>query len=603
MVTSRFDSKAFLCHLTEQPGVYRMFNAAGEVIYVGKARNLKKRVASYFGRPDIGPRMSLMVAAIDHIEVTVTRTEAEALLLENNLIKSLTPRFNVLFRDDKSYPFIVFTGHDYPRIALHRGPHQTGNQYFGPFPNAGAVRQSIQLMQKAFRIRTCEDTVFSNRARPCLLYQIKRCTAPCVGQIDEKAYQASVREAALFLNGNESTVISGLSKKMEAAATAQRYEEASVYRDQITTLRRVLETQFISKGSGSDVDVIAIVKEEGIACVNLVMIRAGRHLGDKSYFPAHAEGWEPELILEAFIKQHYASHPIPKQIVLNTAIAADGVAEILSELAGRKVSVRVNPRGERAIWLKMAGENAHLGIAHRVNQQASQSARLIALRAALNLPDSVQRVECFDISHTGGELTVASCVVFDQNAMQNSEYRRYNIRSTSSGDDVAAIREVLTRRYQKLVANEGKIPDLILIDGGRGQVNVAALVLSELNLGGIHLIGIAKGEGRKPGLEKIIYAGSAPSLHLREDHPGLHLLQQIRDEAHRFAITGHRNRRNKARTHSTLESISGIGSKRRQKLLTHFGGLKGVRDATIEDLAKIEGISMMLAKKIYQDLH
>ncbi len=599
-----FDGKAFSVHLTDQPGVYRMLNAKGEVIYVGKARNLKKRVASYFNRPDIGPRMSLMVANIAQIEITVTRSEAEALLLENNLIKSLTPRFNVLFRDDKSYPSIVITGHDFPRVALHRGAHQAGNQYFGPFPNAGAVRQSIQLMQKVFRIRTCEDSVFNNRSRPCLLHQIKRCTAPCVSLIDKSAYSSHIADAVLFLEGNENQVITDLTSKMQAAANTLDYENASTYRDQLITLRRMQEKQFISNDSGVDVDVVALIKESGLACVNLVMIRGGRHLGDKSYFPLHAEGCEPDTILEAFLEQHYLSHAVPKHIILNQAIGdTAALAELLSQHAARKVQVSCNPRGERAMWVKMANENARVCLAHKVSQHASQAARLAALQQALSLPETIQRIECFDISHTGGELTMASCVVFDNCDLQNSEYRRYNIKVTASGDDVAAMREVLTRRYQKIAANDGKVPDLVLIDGGRGQVNAAAQVLAEANLSHIFLAGIAKGEGRKPGLEKIILPGLALPLALSADHPGLHLLQQIRDEAHRFAITGHRGRRAKARTHSSLEAISGIGAKRRQKLLTHFGGLKGVLNATIEDLAQTEGISRMLAKKIYQDLH
>ena len=598
-----FDPKSFLAGLPHLPGVYRMFNAGGEVIYVGKARDLKKRVSSYFQKTALAPRTGLMVSQIAQIETTVTRTEGEALLLENNLIKALAPRYNVLFRDDKSYPYIMLSGHRYPRLGYFRGTPDKKNRYFGPFPNAGAVRESMQLLQKVFRLRTCEDSVFNNRTRPCLLYQIKRCTAPCVGLIGDEGYSQDVKEAGLFLEGKEQQVLERLEAAMQAAAEAQRYEEAAVLRDQVMALRQIQEKQFVSGESGLDADVVACVVEEGVVCVNLVMIRGGRHLGDKSFFPKNADGIDAVTALEAFLAQHYIGCSVPPLIIVSEKLDDAMLAALLTEQAKRKVQIGANPIGERRVWLRMALENARIAITQRLSQQSTQEARLQALIQALDLPEGTKRIECFDISHTMGEATVASCVVYDNYAMQNGEYRRYNITGITPGDDYAAMRDALTRRYRRIAAGEGYMPDLILIDGGKGQLSVAEEVMAEVGLSDVRLIGVAKGVERKAGLEQLIFPGGEKALQLPADHIGLHLIQQIRDEAHRFAITGHRARRGKARLHSSLEDIGGVGAKRRQKLLARFGGLKGVQAASIDELAQVEGISQTLAEKIYQGLH
>jgi len=580
-----------------------MFNAGGEVIYVGKARDLRKRVSSYFQKTTLAPRTGLMVSQIVQIETTVTRTEGEALLLENNLIKALAPRYNVLFRDDKSYPYIMLSGHRYPRLGYFRGTPDKKNRYFGPFPNAGAVRESMQLLQKVFRLRTCEDSVFNHRTRPCLLYQIKRCTAPCVGLIGDEGYLQDVKEAGLFLEGKEQQVLERLEAAMQAAAEAQRYEVAAVLRDQVMALRTIQEKQFVSGESGLDADVVACAVEEGVVCVNLVMIRGGRHLGDKSFFPKNADGCDAVTALEAFLAQHYIGRSVPPLIIVSERLDDAMLAALLTEQAKRKVQISANPIGERRVWLRMALENARIAIAQRLSQQSTQEARLQALVQALDLPEGTKRIECFDISHTMGEATVASCVVYDNYAMQNGEYRRYNISGITPGDDYAAMCDALTRRYRKIAAGEGAMPDLILIDGGKGQLAVAEEVMAEVGLSDVRLIGVAKGAERKVGLEQLIFPGGEKALQLPADHIGLHLIQQIRDEAHRFAITGHRARRGKARLHSSLEDIGGVGAKRRQKLLARFGGLKGVQAASVDELAQVEGISQTLAEKIYQGLH
>jgi excinuclease ABC subunit C len=598
-----FDHKPFLKALPGLPGVYRMINAQDEVIYVGKAKDLKKRVSSYFLKTLPSPRTRMMVSNIAKIETTVTRSEAEALLLENNLIKSFMPRYNVLFRDDKSYPYIALTGDEFPRLAFHRGVQRKGNSYFGPFPNAVAVRESIQLLQKVFRLRTCENTVFANRSRPCLLYQIERCTAPCVGHISQDDYQHDVAHASMFLQGREQQVMDELGQKMTEAAESQSYELAAVYRDRIQSLRQVQARQFVSDFNVSDADVIACAELQGQQCVNLVMIRGGRHLGDKSFFPKNADGYDIATTLEAFLEQHYVSQAVPPLIIVGLPIETAALEELFTEQVGRRVRINTNPIGDKRVWLKMAETNAALALQQRSAQQANQQGRLLALREALDLSDSTERIECFDISHTMGEATVASCVVFDRGDMQNSEYRRYNITGITPGDDYAAMRDVLTRRYKKVAAGEGKVPDLVFIDGGKGQLGIAVEVMREVGLPDILLVGIAKGEERKPGLEQMFFPDRETPVSLKKDNPGLHLLQQIRDEAHRFAITGHRARRGKARMHSSLEDIGGIGAKRRQKLLTQFGGLDGVKNASIDELAQVEGISQMLAEKIYQELH
>ncbi|WP_036574402.1 excinuclease ABC subunit UvrC [Nitrosospira briensis] len=604
-VESTFDPKAFYSSLPSQPGVYRMMNAAGQVIYVGKAIDLRKRVSSYFQKSGLGPRMQLMVSQITGIETTVTRSEAEALLLENNLIKNLTPRFNILFRDDKSYPYVILSGHRFPRLGFHRGALDKNHHYFGPFPNAGMVRESIQLLQKVFRIRTCEDSVFSNRTRPCLLYQIKRCSGPCVDLITAQAYKEDARDAELFLQGKQTEVLESIAGKMREAADLQEYEQAALFRDQIQSLRKIREKQFVDSGKALDADVVACVVETnggGRACVNLAMVRGGRHLGDKSFFPQNAEGYDPPEMVEAFLTQHYFNRSVPNLIIVGEKIQRDILQAALAEQSGHKVVINCNPIGERRIWLDMAAENARLALEQMLSRQASQEERLQALQQALDMP-GLGRIECFDISHTLGEATIASCVVYDNFAMRNSEYRRYNITGITPGDDYAAMRDVLSRRYHKVAEGEGSLPDLILIDGGRGQVSVARDVLVELGLNGANLLGVAKGEARKPGLEQLIFPGAEKPLQLPRDHPGLHLIQQIRDEAHRFAIYGHRAKLGKLRTSSSLQKIDGIGAKRRQSLLARFGGLKGVQTASIEELQQADGISRALAEKIYRELH
>jgi excinuclease ABC subunit C len=588
-----FEPKAFVAGLPSLPGVYRMLGKGGEALYVGKARDLKKRVSSYFHKQAASPRIQMMLTQVASMEVTATRSEGEALLLENNLIKSLAPRYNILFRDDKSYPYLMVTGHRYPRLGFHRGAKDRHNRYFGPFPHAYAVRESIQLLQRVFRLRTCEDTVFENRSRPCLLHQIRRCTAPCTGKIAPEPYAEDVANAMLFLEGREDDVIRTLTDKMTAASEAQHYEEAAAYRDQVRALSRIQARQYVESNRGVDADVVACAIDGAIPCVNLVMIRGGRHVGDRSFFPSNAEGATEEEVIAAFLEQHYLDQPVPGLIVTSREVELD--------LPGAQV---VNPsHGERKVWLDMARKNALLAIAQRVRDRATQEVRLVALREALGLPEGAQRIECFDISHTMGEATVASCVVYDRQQMQKSEYRRFNIRDVAPGDDYAAMRQVLSRRYERIAAEGGKIPDLILIDGGRGQVSSARAALSDLGLHQACVVGVAKGSERKPGMEELILESEERSLQLAPSHPGLHLIQQIRDEAHRFAIVGHRARRGKTRTTSMLNEIPGIGAKRRQALIEHFGGLRGVQAAAIDDIAKVAGISRPLAERIYRHLH
>lgn len=598
-----FDPKPILKNLPNLPGVYRMLNAEDTVIYVGKAKDLKKRVSSYFNKNLASPRTKMMVSQIANIETTVTRSEAEALLLENNLIKGLMPRYNVLFRDDKSYPYIALTGDAFPRLAFHRGAQRKGSQYFGPFPSSPAVRESIQLLQKVFKLRTCENTVFSNRSRPCLQYQIARCTAPCVNLISQEDYAGDVRHAAMFLLGKTSEVMDSLGDAMNHAAEEMEYEQAAVLRDRIQALRQVQAKQFVSDFSVSDADVIACAEVQGQHCINLVMIRGGRHLGDKSFFPKNSQDADVAETMEAFITQYYLSQNTPPLLVCGAEVDKAEFEDMLSEQSGRKIRVLTNAIGDKKVWLKMAQTNAELALQQRQATSANQQARLLALREALNLSEGTERIECFDISHTMGEATVGSCVVFDRGDMQNSEYRRYNVTGITPGDDYAAMRDVLTRRYRKVAAGEGKRPDLIFIDGGKGQLGVAIEVMQEVGLDDILLVGIAKGEERKPGLETMIFSDTGEMLNLPMDNPGLHLLQQIRDEAHRFAITGHRAKRAKARITSSLEEIEGVGAKRRKALLTRFGGLDAIKSASIDEIAQVEGISLALAQTIYERLH
>ncbi len=596
-----FDPAVFLATLPNLPGVYRMVGAGGEPLYVGKARDLKKRVSSYFHKAGHEPRIAHMLTQVAGVEVSVTRSEGEALILENNLIKALTPRYNILFRDDKSYPYLMISGGRFPRLGFHRGAMDKANRYFGPFPHAGAVRESIQLLQRVFRLRTCEDSVFQNRSRPCLLHQIRRCTAPCVGLIDAGLYAEDVSSAQMFLEGRSDEVIKRMEARMQAAADALRYEEAAVYRDQLQSLSRVSQRQYADTGGQVDTDIIAIVQEHSLTCVNLVMVRGGRNLGDRSFFPQNAQGHDRAEVLQAFVAQHYLERPIPQVIV--TGDGGDGaeLEALLSEHAQRRVRVVTRPIGERRAWLDAAAQNALQALTQRLSEQATQESRLVAMREALGLPDTVQRIECFDVSHTMGEATVAACVVYDRREMRRGEYRRYNIEGVTPGDDYGALAQALARRYGRIAGGEGVAPDIIFIDGGRGQVNAAKQALAETGLSDIVLVGVAKGPERKPGMEEL-WVGDRP-VHLPPDNAGLHLIQQIRDEAHRFAITGHRARRGKRRVTSTLEGISGIGAKRRKQLLSRFGGLKGVMGASVEDLAQVEGISRKLAEKIYHELH
>ena len=608
-----FDPKPILKNLPNLPGVYRMINALDEVIYVGKAKDIKKRVSSYFNKNLPSPRTRMMVSNIVKIETTVTRSEAEALLLENNLIKGLMPRYNVLFRDDKSYPYITLTGDEFSRLAFHRGSQRQTNKtngrsrYFGPFPNSVAVRESIQLLQKVFKLRTCENTVFANRSRPCLQYQIERCTAPCVDYISPENYANDVNMAAMFLEGKTNEVINTLGDKMNTAAANQEYEMAVVFRDRMQALRQVQAKQFVSDFSVSDADVIACASLQNQHCINLVMIRGGRHLGDKSFFPKNTQDAHGSVTLvetvEAFLTQHYVAQNTPPMIVCGVEVDNKTFETAFSEQSSRKIKIITNVIGDKKVWLKMAQTNAELALGQRAATSANQAAKLIALREALNLSDTTERIECFDISHTMGEATVGSCVVFDRGDMQNSEYRRYNITGITPGDDYAAMRDVLTRRYKKVAAGEGVRPDLVFIDGGKGQLGVAIEVMQEVGLQDILLVGIAKGEERRPGLETMIFSDTGEMLNLEKDNKGLHLLQQIRDEAHRFAITGHRAKRAKARITSSLEDIEGVGAKRRKALLTRFGGLDGVKSASMDEIAQVEGISQTLAEKIYEQLH
>ncbi|PTT83827.1 excinuclease ABC subunit C [Pelomonas sp. HMWF004] len=608
------------------PGVYRYFDAKDEVLYVGKAKDLKKRVSSYFQKNHGGSRIGVMVARVARMETTVVRTEAEALLLENNLIKTLNPRFNILFRDDKSYPYLKITAHAWPRMAYYRGAVDKRHQYFGPFPSAWAVKESIQLMQKVFKLRTCEDSVFNNRSRPCLLHQIKRCSAPCVPLGQTPEYARDVRSAERFLRGETDEVMAALQEQMSAYAERFEYELAAEVRNQIQALSKVLQQQVIEESSATgrdrDVDVLAVKVQGGRACVNLAMVRGGRHLGDRAFFPKHVddattlqlddeEALSPErLVLEAFMAQHYLAAPVPGLIIVSEPVDAS-LAEALGSQAGSKVSVQAQPRGQRRIWLEMCVKGGELALARLLAEEGSQQARTRALVDALDLsPPEIDnfRVECFDISHTAGEATMASCVVFENHQMQSSQYRRYNIEGITGGDDYAAMRQVLTRRYSKMAEaaqlGTGKLPDLVLVDGGRGQVSMAREVFEELGLDLGLIAGVEKGEGRKVGLEELVFADGREKVYLGRDSAALMLIAQIRDEAHRFAITGMRAKRAATRTGgSRLEDVPGVGPKKRSQLLQRFGGVRGVAGASVDELCSVKGISRDLAEDIYRALH
>lgn len=599
-----FDATSFVRTLTTRPGVYRMLAADGAVLYVGKARNLKKRVASYFRAGGLAPKTRALMQQMASVEVTVTHTEAEALLLENNLIKKHRPRYNVLLRDDKSYPYIYLSSEDdYPRLALHRGARRRKGRYFGPYPNAGAVRESLHVLQKMFRVRQCEDSFFSNRSRPCLQYQIKRCTAPCVGLIDTEDYAEDVRHTVLFLEGRNSTLNEELVRRMEQAAERLDYEQAAIYRDQISSLRRIQERQYVSGESG-DLDILACVVSAGVACVQVFFVRKGVNLGNKLFFPKIPAGSTPEDVLAAFVAQYYLSHSVPERLLMNCALEDKALLEqALSEKAEHKVSLSHRVRGERARWLQLGVSNAEQALSARLSSQAGMEQRLEMLQNLLELDDLPNRMECFDISHTHGEGTVASCVVFDRNGARKSDYRRFGIRDIAAGDDYAAMEQALLRRYTRLKKEDLTLPEVVLIDGGKGQVGAAEKVLEELQIDEIVIVGVSKGPGRKAGLELLHIPAQDRQLRLDSASPALHLIQQIRDEAHRFAITGHRQKRARARKVSPLEGIPGVGPRRRQQLLKQFGGIQEVARAGVEDLCKVSGISYQLAQQIYDAFH
>jgi excinuclease ABC subunit C len=597
-----FDHKAFLKTLTHSPGIYRMLDGSDQVLYVGKAKDLKRRVSSYFTRSQ-NRRIQLLVSKIRSIETTVTHTEAEALILENNLIKSLRPKYNILLKDDKSYPYIYLSADPFPRLAFHRGAKKAKGQYFGPYPNAGSLRETMQLLQKLFPVRQCEESFYRNRSRPCLQYQIKRCTAPCVDLISEEDYSQDVGDAILFLQGKASKVIDDLVVRMEQASTKLEFEQAVRFRDQIARLRKIQKKQYVS-GERGDLDIAACVVGAGVAVVQLFIVRGGRNLGNKVFHLNCREGQGEKEILSAFLCQHYIGKQIPREIIVSSEIdELNLIQEVLSTDSGHRVKINQSVRSDKARWLKMALHNAKISLDAKLASRAGYESRLEALQSAFNLEEVPQRMECFDISHTSGEETIASCVVFDQQGAAKHDYRRFNIKDIQPGDDYAAMDQALMRRYKRIQSGEGKLPDILFIDGGKGQLAAAERVLNELAVTGVILIGIAKGRERKAGLEKMFVAGQDGAVTLPADSPAIHLIQQIRDEAHRFAITGHRQRREKSGRSSILEEIEGVGPKRRQRLLKQFGGLQELQSAGVEDLQRVEGISRKLAEKIYDCFH
>ena len=602
---STFDSESFLRSLTRRPGVYRMLDSDANVLYVGKARNLRSRVTSYFRASGLATKTMALMSKVHDIQVTATASETEALLLEQSLIKVDRPTYNVLFRDDKSYPYICLTEHPFPRLTLHRGTKRHIGRYFGPYPSAGAVRESIQVLQKLFQLRSCEDGFFKNRSRPCLQHQIGRCSGPCVGRVERTDYAADVGLAQMFLEGRSRAVLQELKQRMESASKEREFEQAARYRDQMAQLRRIQENQYVHGQSG-EVDVFALAQEAAYTCVQGLFIRGGRIIGQRTWYPKNVLETPPSALLSSFVSQYYLAsegRDIPKLVLTSIPLDdAELVASVLGERSGRKVSVRSKVRAQRARWLEMASDNAALSLTSYVAERRNVFSRFVDLQDLLELEDMPKRLECFDISHTSGEATVASCVVFDTNGPLKSDYRRFNIEGVSAGDDYGAMEQALRRRYRRLKEGEAVLPDILVIDGGEGQLGKAAGVLSELQVDEIALIGIAKGPGRKAGLEKILLYGHG-ELAVTSTSGSMHLLQHIRDEAHRFAITGHRGRRAKARRRSALDGISGIGPKRKRELMAHFGSLATIKGASSEEIAKVPGISQKLADHIYGALH
>ncbi|MGR9105583.1 MAG: excinuclease ABC subunit UvrC [Gammaproteobacteria bacterium] len=599
-----FDLPGFLSTLTQRPGVYRMLDARSEILYIGKAKNLRKRVASYFGTKDVSPKQQAMVAQIRSVEVTVTHTEGEALLLESQLIKRHKPRYNICLRDDKSYPYIYVSSHqDFPRVGFHRGAKNRQGRYFGPFPSAGAVRESLRLLQKIFPVRQCEDSVFRHRSRPCLQYQIKRCTAPCVGLDSVESYRRQVEHTMLFLQGDGSRIIGELVEEMEQAAARLEFEKAAGFRDQIAILRQVLEKQYVH-GERGDLDIIACASGAGIACVRIVYVRKGQHIGDKSFFPKLPEDSAPAAVLEAFIPQYYLEREIPREILVSHETENHLLLEhVLSTRAGTRVAISTPLRGSRLKWMELASNNAQTSLNSRLADKQGLNARFFSLKEELGCAEMPKRLECFDISHTRGDQTVASCVVFDADGPVKSAYRRFNIEGINPGDDYAAMAQVVKRRFKRIQAGETEKPDILFIDGGKGQIHAVGSVLEELEIADVMVIGVAKGPSRKSGMEQLYWAGDSQPITMMPDAPARLLIQQIRDEAHRFAITGHRQRRGRSKKRSVLEEVAGLGPKRRQVLLKQFGGLQEISRAGVEALCGVEGISRQLAQRIYDTFH
>jgi excinuclease ABC subunit C len=599
-----FDVKAFLKNLTTRPGIYKMLNEQGEIIYIGKAKNLKNRVSSYFKKQAASTKQQRMVAKIANIEVTVTHTEGEALLLECQLIKRYKPQYNICLRDDRSYPYIFLsTDHDFPQITLHRGAKKKKGKYFGPYPGIGAVKESLKLLQRIFPIRQCDDSIYNNRSRPCLQHQIERCTAPCVGLIDKAAYAQDVDSTVLFLEGKGGLLIDQLIVNMEQAAANLEYEKAAGFRDQIARLRSVLEKHFVH-GERGDVDIIACATKAGVACVQVFFIRNGQHLGNKVFFPKITEEHDPAAIIQAFIPQYYLDKQAPHELIVShQPEEAELLMEVLAVQTKHAVAISHNVRGERLKWLQMACTNAENSLLSKLSDKQGIYARFLSLQEELGCKEVPKRLECFDISHTQGDQTVASCVVFDREGPVKSDYRKFNIEGITGGDDYAAIHQAVFRRFKRLKQGEHAAPDILLIDGGKGQVHEAQKALAELDVNNVMIVGVSKGPDRKPGMEKLILVDQDRPIDIKPGASGLLLIQHIRDEAHRFAITGHRQRRGKAKKQSAMEAIPGLGPKRRQILLKQFGGLQGISQAGVDALCSVDGISRQLAQRIYELFH